>query len=494
MCAPLTVTDLKALRLVNRAWSRAGASHLLERVFLSASPQSYKDLEEIALNGSMRSGVTTLVVDSLPSPRIDSFVEWNYRLTTDHYTPVWCDFRPEWPRRQTPPELLTHKAREAFQKAQAAAPHTIRQALDEWQRQRNVQAAVDDESFAALQRRSLTTFMARCDKFTSLVVTPVKRSASAYAIHAALHKKSWPLKPLVHDHSLCIDEQTVWSTFLHAAVAAKRRITMLTVLDVIPNSPRACPQYIASESLRLLNSARLLVILKPDQQRDNSVFATYLVAAPMLTSLTIRAIADTSWQPITSLVISHILAQATWPQLKHLSLTKCTITEEILTSFLLRHAGSLVSILFDDLTLTTGSWIRLLSRIAGQVPSTTRFEWREHFRSPSASPNAEMHVEFLSLYLPYGYYDWSVRSAVTDPASLESYVLEGAAGWDFRTFRDTTWNMRGICSEDKGRVMDAQGDEHDAVFQWKVVCPSWETLEPVKMRRDDQGRWRVIYH
>lgn len=238
------MADVKAVRLVSRSCAKAGYAYLtMTRAFLFDNLQSYQDLEEIARNQTLTAHITTLVVDASLLNQLGSFDEWNRQLHHNHYTRVWPDFRPEWPRKRTPPETLTKKAKEAFLTAQKSAAHTIREALDMWQQYGKMQAMQSDGGFLDFKRQSLVTFLSQCQRLAHLVIAPKKRSSAAEKMYKANDQAMWPSNGVSNQvfklgSNLFIHEQAVWSTFLRAAMNAKKRITQLTALDLLPSSPR----------------------------------------------------------------------------------------------------------------------------------------------------------------------------------------------------------------------------------------------------------------
>lgn len=478
VCANLTVADVRAVRLVSRSCAKAGYAYLMiTRAFLFDNLQSYKDLEKIARNQTLTAHITTLVVDASLLTQLGSFDEWDRELHHNHHNPVGLDFRLEWPRKRTPPEALTNKAEEAFRTAQKSAAHTTREALDMWQQCGKMQAMQSDGDFLDFKRQTLVTFLSQCQRLAHLVIAPKKRSSAAEKMYTANHGAMWPGDGASNhvfklDPNLFIHEQAVWSTFLRAAMNAKKRITRLTALDLLPSSPRACPQYLAEASLSDPTAARLSVLLDASSEHSNpEFFGTYLTSAPQLSSLCIRATATRNYNTNSSagLEISHLLATTTWPRLTHLSLTKISATAEILTAFLLRHGPTLQTLLLEDITLTAGKWATLFSHIAGHLASATRVDIRGLLRTRPRPVSRVLQTEMTAIRPGY-FGQWNTRCVFGE--TLEKYVLSDGL-WRFDAWVHHFVHLPKLGEPRKGRVTEPWGDEFDEVFQESCMGLAW---------------------
>lgn len=349
ICSFLTPKHLKPLRLVSKDFAAAAIPHFIPRIFLFNHPDSCTKVRQIIAHPEMSKYVNTIVVDPRDVMRFDGFEDWIEHMPDHWQIPSWKDYEP-----QFPPEPDIDGSIKTWNQAMEEArglylDHFMDAKYSEselrclWQHHLILQR----EQKHGYLKRTLASIIQdafnQCLKLDNVVVTSEHYSDSAVVtrkrnelFRSTLLAFTMPgSRYRAHPPMICLNLDDI---------VVNNTLSTLTMLHIEFPMPDC--------DLIMSNLRHLHVSFRMCKRDPNAVLDRILKSAQRLETLWVNY----PFLPFgTAHGLNSTLKATRYDNLRECLLTSCSVSEDQMVDFLLRHASSLQTVGLGEIHLVGGT-------------------------------------------------------------------------------------------------------------------------------------------
>lgn len=376
---------LERIRLVSKDFASAAAPYLIPRVFLFKHKDSCEEVREIVEHSVFSKHITTLVVDPNNLKNHKSFQEWvdEHEHLVNEY-PVWEKFKPRdieydglyegdgHPRLET--SLARAKWSDAFKNFEQAVEKVNKSIKRDreysWEAQCEIATYQSTEEFRRVFLDTIALAFRMCPNLVNIIIAPPSRGSDHVRDRMfSLFRDIYPHDGAWVDLASYDPAGFELADLLSATNQQKAGLNTLTIIDV----PFRATDYSRIKSLRSFETLKHIRIYYAENEEDPKTGFAFNLEKAIHKASSLETLWIDMPPNADAFEGGAMLQGINSKTLRDVMIRAFAVSEDVLVSFLLRHAHSLQQL---DLhaTLTVGTWKSVLQRISGQMTALTKLQ------------------------------------------------------------------------------------------------------------------------